>query len=518
MMLTRLALALSSGGRARFDPRYDLFRAGEQGLWYDLNDDSTIFQDSAGTTLASWGDPVGLVLDKHDGLAQGANTVTNGTFTADITGWTLATGAGGTIAWSAGSMRVVRTTGTASGYQAMSVVAGITYKVTAQATLISGTGTGIVVIRTGVGSSDTALVVGAAAASQTVTIYYTAASTTTVYLHLGLTTANGTWDFDNVTAVTVAGNHAIQSTSGSRPIRGRMPKAGVRNLLTATATLATQNVTTTNVQHTLSFTGTGTVTLSGTSTAGPLVGTGVNDRVSLTFTPTAGTLTLTVTGSVTLAQLQTGAAFDAYQAVGVTRFDITESGQPSCGYLSFNGSNQWMQTAAAVNFSATDEMSVFAGVRKVADPANGTLIEANTPSWAAGAGTFILGAPLTTGSLLRGYAFGSRGTAAAGTDLTSNTTSASFVAPVYNVVTGLADISTDQNLLRANGAQIGSATGDQGSGNYGNYTLYFGARIGASNFLNGLMFSTIIRGALTSGTLLTRTEQYVARQTPTVNL
>src|SRR5690606_1100042 len=54
------------------------------------------------------------------------------------------------------------------------------------------------------------------------------------------------------------------------------------------------------------FTGTGTVTLSGASTAGPLVGTGANNRVTLTFTPTAGSLTLTVSGSVTLAQLEAG--------------------------------------------------------------------------------------------------------------------------------------------------------------------------------------------------------------------
>jgi hypothetical protein len=78
------------------------------------------------------------------------------------------------------------------------------------------------------------------------------------------------------------------------------------NLLLNTETLSTQNATVTNEPHTLSFTGTGTVTLSGTSTAGPLVGagTGPENRVSLTFTPTAGTLTLTVSGAVSSAQLE----------------------------------------------------------------------------------------------------------------------------------------------------------------------------------------------------------------------
>jgi hypothetical protein len=78
------------------------------------------------------------------------------------------------------------------------------------------------------------------------------------------------------------------------------------NLLLNSATLSTQSVTSAATAYTLSFYGTGTVTLSGTSTAGPLVGTASNQRVSLTFTPTAGTLTLTVSGSVTNANLEAG--------------------------------------------------------------------------------------------------------------------------------------------------------------------------------------------------------------------
>lgn len=86
------------------------------------------------------------------------------------------------------------------------------------------------------------------------------------------------------------------------------------NLLLNSGTLATQNVTVTAAAHTLHFTGTGTVTLSGASTAGPLVGNGTKEanRVSLTFTPTAGTLTLTVSGTVTNAQLEAGSFRTSY--------------------------------------------------------------------------------------------------------------------------------------------------------------------------------------------------------------
>lgn len=86
------------------------------------------------------------------------------------------------------------------------------------------------------------------------------------------------------------------------------------NLLHTTNALVTQTITVTAVPHTLHFTGTGTVTLSGASTDGPLVGTGTGEqnRVSLTFTPTAGLLMLIVTGTVADAQLEVGSTPSSY--------------------------------------------------------------------------------------------------------------------------------------------------------------------------------------------------------------
>lgn len=78
------------------------------------------------------------------------------------------------------------------------------------------------------------------------------------------------------------------------------------NLLLNSATLSTQSVTVTNVAHTLSFYGTGTIVLSGTHSA-TVNGTGAfPTRAILTFTPTAGTLALTVSGTVQYAQLSVG--------------------------------------------------------------------------------------------------------------------------------------------------------------------------------------------------------------------
>ena len=77
------------------------------------------------------------------------------------------------------------------------------------------------------------------------------------------------------------------------------------NLVFPSDVATTQTLTVTAVAHTLTFYGTGTVVLSGVAIA-TLTGTGVNDRVALTFTPTAGSLILTVTGTVTNWQLEDG--------------------------------------------------------------------------------------------------------------------------------------------------------------------------------------------------------------------
>ena len=103
------------------------------------------------------------------------------------------------------------------------------------------------------------------------------------------------------------GYHASQNTTTARPTL-----SGRYNLLTATETLATQSVTTEATDYTLSFSGEGTIALSGTAT-------GTYSEGTHTITPSSsGTLTCTVDGSVTKADLRVkrdGSDLPAYQAV-----------------------------------------------------------------------------------------------------------------------------------------------------------------------------------------------------------
>jgi hypothetical protein len=134
--------------------------------------------------------------------------------------------------------------------------------------------------------------------------------------------------------------NATQATAGFKPIlRGK-----VKNWLVNTATLSTQAVAVavSGLTWTLSFTGTGTVTLSG-GYAGSLVGTGVSDRVSLTFTTTAATnVTYTVSGSVTEAQAELGSVMNAYVASGAS----SKSSSYGPYWLDFDGVDDRLQLAS----------------------------------------------------------------------------------------------------------------------------------------------------------------------------
>ena len=133
------------------------------------------------------------------------------------------------------------------------------------------------------------------------------------------------------------------------------------NLLLNSATLATQNVTVTAQPYTLSFRGTGSVTLSGTAT-GTLTGTGADNRVQLTFTPTAGTLTLTVSGTVTTAVLRAGTTAGTY--IPTTTATVTRNADqlvlsnytlPASGTLYFEAeARDWTQTGGQLFGDGTE--------------------------------------------------------------------------------------------------------------------------------------------------------------------
>lgn len=88
-------------------------------------------------------------------------------------------------------------------------------------------------------------------------------------------------------------------------LKGFLAEGPRTNDVLNSAVMVTQDISVGVMARTVSFTGTGNITLSGTFSA-TLFGTGTNDKVSLTYTPTTGTLTLVVSGDVKFAQDEIG--------------------------------------------------------------------------------------------------------------------------------------------------------------------------------------------------------------------
>lgn len=67
--------------------------------------------------------------------------------------------------------------------------------------------------------------------------------------------------------------------------------------------------------------------------------------------------------------------------------------------------------------------------------------------------------------------------------------------------------------MRANQGSFVQSVATQGTGNFGNYPLYIGARAGTSLFLDGHLYSLIVRGAQSTAAEIAAAEAYVNSKT-----
>lgn len=193
----------------------------------------------------------------------------------------------------------------------------------------------------------------------------------------------------------------------------------------------------------------------------------------------------------------------AIQATSGSRPVLKEDGGKY--FLLFDGTDDWLATAA-INFSATDEMSAFAGVRKLSETGRGIVAELSTNP-VASVNSFSLFASRVDNA----YTFASRGSP---DGLSIADTAASYAAPTTNVLMGAADISGDTVSIRVDGILKTTGTIDQGTGNYGAaYPLYICTRGGTGDYLNGRLYSLIIRGKTSTADEITAAETWVNSKT-----
>lgn len=222
------------------------------------------------------------------------------------------------------------------------------------------------------------------------------------------------------------------------------------------------------------------------------------------FQDSAGATPVTATGQpVGLMRDKSGRGNHASQATAINRPVLQIDGNGKY-YLAFNGTNSCM-TTSAINFTATDKMSVFAGVRKLSNvAAHQTIIELGAATTNNEFGIF---GPSNTGL---DYDF-----RLAGLD---GKTSQSYSAPITNILAASFDFAGttpgEELAVRVNGGTVATNRTVTSSGNFITGALNLGARNGGATFpFQGSIYSLIVRGAASSEAQIANAEAYVNSKT-----
>jgi hypothetical protein len=207
--------------------------------------------------------------------------------------------------------------------------------------------------------------------------------------------------------------------------------------------------------------------------------------MSTLFQDTAGTVPVTAVGQqVARINDKSGRGNFAIQATAASRPLLQQDGGGR-RYLAFDGVDDTLATGN-ISLTATNSLTFWAGVYKASDASTGLIAETSVNAGSnLGAANWSCGAPTPA-------TWGARNTGTLSVFASSPNT---FPAPSTAVLAAQATIATDTLLLRINGVQVASVATDQGTGNYGNFPLFLGARSGGTVPLNGRIYGLILRGA-----------------------
>lgn len=215
-----------------------------------------------------------------------------------------------------------------------------------------------------------------------------------------------------------------------------------------------------------------------------------------------GTSGIYVWGAQLLTAADATATGNAYQRIADAATYAT--GGVFRPYLAFDGVDDALATNA-VDFTATDKMSVFAGANKTSDAALGILSELSADT-GANAGAFYIAAPETVAPN-GDITFRSRGSV--DTPLRQTVV---IAAPVTVIITATGDIPGSRDTLRVNSITSTSIS-THGTGTYGNYPLFIGRRNNTVYPFNGRIYGFIVRGAASSTVEVAQTESWLNAKT-----
>ena len=220
-----------------------------------------------------------------------------------------------------------------------------------------------------------------------------------------------------------------------------------------------------------------------------------NDLTTL-YQDAAGTIPVTAAGQpVGLIKDKSGRNNRAFQTVSASRPILQRNATTGAYYLAFDGVDDFLQTNA-IDFTATDKVSLFAGVRKLGTT-SGMIIE--------------LGNDTTNNKffLVNEYRFLARGDVMYASKQRAERLV--NVAPADAIVSAMGNIQTSLNTIRVNGETGINSTAPLGSGVFINAPIYIGRRGGASLPFNGHLYSLIGIGRLTADSETIALEKAIAK-------
>ena len=222
---------------------------------------------------------------------------------------------------------------------------------------------------------------------------------------------------------------------------------------------------------------------------------------STLFQDSAGTTPVTAVGQPVGKILdKSGRGNHATQSTSASRPTLQQDSN-GMYYLSFDGTDDGMATPS-IDFTGTDKMTVWVGVRKLSDAGTQVIVELSADK-NANNGAFTMLAPAGVAATAQ---YGSKGTTA------SSATPSGLTPPVTFVLCGQSRISGPSVSARINGVVSASNTFSQGTGNYGNYPLYIGRRGGVVYPFNGHIYGLIGIGKLTSDAETLAIEKELAKR------
>lgn len=237
-----------------------------------------------------------------------------------------------------------------------------------------------------------------------------------------------------------------------------------------------------------------------------------NDLTTM-FQDAAGTVPVTGAGQpVGLILDKSGRNNHAFQTTSASRPILRQNATTGAYYLEFDGTDDFLHTNNT-DFTATDKISLFAGVRKMPATTVNMLCELSSSSTeVTQVNAFYLAVPETSDGTIF---FRSRVTV--GVAQIAKVGSGSGVRNC--VITAKSDIPNDLNTVSIDGVLGTPSVPDLGVGKLGNYPLFIGRRGGTTLSFNGHIYSLIGVGKLVSdGETITIEKELAKRVGVTLNV